>query len=158
MLECCPKRQAGKGFANFLVLRYNVRNQVVKVRSVCGANKKGSNRTSTTRKGRRNPIYMVFLYVTTRNMEEAKGIAQTLIRDKAAGWVNISPVNSMYREGDEVKERDGAALIVKTIESKVQDVEDIVRAAHKNRIHCVASFTLYRLNREYKDWLIGSLA
>jgi len=101
---------------------------------------------------------MVFLYVTTRNMEEAKGIAQTLIREKAAGWVNISPVNSMYREGGEIKEREGASLIVKTIESKVQDVEDIVRAAHKNRIHCVASFTLYRLNREYKDWLIGSLA
>jgi len=101
---------------------------------------------------------MVFLYVTCKNMEEAKKIGRELINHRAAGWVNISPTEAMYRENGELKETDGASLMVKTIESKVPDVEDITRRLHSNAVPCVASFSLYRLNREYKDWLIKSVA
>ena len=101
---------------------------------------------------------MVFLYVTCRNLDEAKAVSRALIERKAAGWVNISPVQAVYRSGDGVKEVDGAAIIIKTIESKVQNVEDTVREFHRGRISCIASFSLYRLNREYKDGLINTVA
>jgi len=100
---------------------------------------------------------MVFLYVTCKDAEEAKKIGRTLVAKKIAGWVNISPIQSVYRDNNEIKEAEGTSLIVKTIESKVQDVEDTVRAIHSHKIPCIAAFTLYRLNREYKDWLIGSI-
>ena len=102
---------------------------------------------------------MVFLYVTCKNVDEAKKIGKALVEGKAAGWVNISPIHGMYRQDGEVKElADGAAILIKTIEQKVQHVEDIVRATHTSKIPCIASFTLYRLNREYKDWLINTVA
>jgi len=101
---------------------------------------------------------MVFLYVTCKNPEEAQKISHTLVGKKIAGWVNIAPINSVYRENGEIKESAGTSLIVKTVESKVQDVEDVVRALQSHKVPCIASFSLYRLNREYKDWLIGSVA
>lgn len=101
---------------------------------------------------------MVFLYVTCRDFDEAKKISRTLVERKAAGWVNISPVQAVYREDGEVKEAEGISLVVKTIESKVQEVEDIVRGLHSSKIPCIASFSLHRLNREYKDWLIRHVA
>jgi len=101
---------------------------------------------------------MVFLYITCKDAEEAKKIGRELVAQKAAGWVNISPAEAIFREDGAVKESMGASLLVKTIESKVQDVEDITRRMHSHRVPCVASFSLYRLNREYKDWLIGAIA
>lgn len=101
---------------------------------------------------------MVFLYVTCKNTEEARRLAKMLVEERAAGWVNVTPAHAVYRQGGEVKEAaDGAAIIVKTIESKVQHVEDVVRANHTSRIPCIAAFSLYRLNREYKDWLISTV-
>jgi uncharacterized protein involved in tolerance to divalent cations len=91
-------------------------------------------------------------------MEEAQRISGELIKRKVAGWVNIQPVTSVYRQDNAVQMRDGAALVIKTIESKVQNVEDTVRELHGAKIPCVAAFTLYRLNREYKDWLINIVA
>lgn len=99
--------------------------------------------------------YMVFLYVTCKNSEEAQKIGHALIEKRIAGWVNSSAINSIYRENGEIKESAGISLIVKTVESKVQDVEDVVRALQSHKVPCIASFSLYRLNREYKDWLIG---
>lgn len=101
---------------------------------------------------------MVFLYITCSSIDEGKRIGAELVRERVAGWVNVSPAQSVYRENGEVKTVDGATIVVKTIESKVQSVEDVVRKLHSHNVPCIASFTLYRLNREYKDWLIGMIA
>jgi len=101
---------------------------------------------------------MIFLYITCKDVDEAKKIGHALIKSKAAGCVNIAPITSVYPEDGEVKEVTEASLIVKTIDSKVQQVENIVRELHSYKIPCMASFALFRLNREYKDWLMSCVA
>lgn len=97
---------------------------------------------------------MVFLYVTCKNHEEAVRIARQIVKKKAAGCVNIFPIRSIYGgDGSDLKETDETSMIVKTIDSKVQEVEDIVRSLHSYKTPCIASFALHRLNREYKEWL-----
>ncbi|MEK7180760.1 MAG: divalent-cation tolerance protein CutA [Patescibacteria group bacterium] len=97
---------------------------------------------------------MVFIYVTCKNHEEAVRIARQLVKKKAAGCVNIFPIQSVYGGGDgELRETDETSMIVKTIDSKVQEAEDIVRSLHSYKTPCIASFALHRLNREYKEWL-----
>jgi len=45
-------------------------------------------------------------------------------------------------------------LILQTQESKLQGLEDVARELVKQDIPpAIASFSIYRLNREYKDWL-----
>ncbi len=97
---------------------------------------------------------MVFLYVTCKNQEEAKRIGRQLIRQRAAGCVNIFPINSIYSEKDGgLHETEETSMIVKTIDSKVQEAEDIIRSIHSYKTPCIATFALHRLNHEYKEWL-----
>lgn len=73
-----------------------------------------------------------------------------------AGSVDLMPSRSFNRENGQVIETTGAVMIVKTIDKHIQDIEDIIRENHHDGIPCIASITLYRLNRDFKDWLIAS--
>jgi periplasmic divalent cation tolerance protein len=101
---------------------------------------------------------MIFLYITCKNMDEARAIAKAVIEKKVAGCVNIFPVQSIYQDDGGAKEVSEVSLLVKTSDSKVQDVEDLVRGLHSYKTPCIASLSLWRLNREYKEWLVGQLA
>ncbi|OGY98565.1 MAG: hypothetical protein A3A43_03045 [Candidatus Liptonbacteria bacterium RIFCSPLOWO2_01_FULL_56_20] len=101
---------------------------------------------------------MVFLYITCPTLEEAKKISHELIRQKVAGCVNIAPIQSIYRDNEGAKEVSEFSLFVKTIDSKVQEVEDVARGIHSYKVPCIATFSLHRLNREYKEWLATAMA
>ncbi len=98
---------------------------------------------------------MVFLYVTCKNHEEAKRIGRQLIKQKAAGCVNIFPIQSIYSEKDGLHETEETSMIIKTIDSKIQEAEDIIRSIHSYKTPCIATFALHRMNHEYKEWLTG---
>src|SRR3989338_1394729 len=101
---------------------------------------------------------MVFVYITCASQEEAKKLGKILLEKKGAGCVNIFPVLSMYPENGSIKEAGEYVLIVKTIDSKVQDVEDIVRKNHSYKVPFIGTISLTRLNSEYKEWLTGAIA
>lgn len=99
---------------------------------------------------------MIFIYVPFQNIDVAKTIAKLLVERKIAGKVDIMPTNSVYRDNGGVTEAAGATLIIMTIDKHVQDIEDIVREHYQGGVPCMATISLYRLNREFKDWLIAS--
>lgn len=96
---------------------------------------------------------MIYLNITFKSMEEAEELARELLRRKAVGIVSLAPIKSFYPVDGEIVEREEALLKVTTIDSKVQEVEDIVREKSSGRIPRVISFSLFRIAREYKDWL-----
>ena len=100
---------------------------------------------------------MVFLYITCKDTDEAKTIGRALITKKLAGCVNIAPIHSIYREDGNLRECGEASLLVKTTDQRVQEVENTVRDLHSYEVPCIASFTLFRLNREYKEWLVSQI-
>ena len=99
---------------------------------------------------------MIFLYIPCKNIDEAKKISKILIDKKVAGQVDMMPIQSISRSSQGIKEEDGVAMFVKTTDKNIQEIEDIVRQYQADKIPCVATFMLYRMNREYKEWLIGS--
>lgn len=101
---------------------------------------------------------MVFLYITCKNHDEAKRIGRQLIKQRAAGCVNILPIASLYSDKDQIIETEEVAMIVKTIDSKIQEVEYLVRQMHGYKTPCIAAFALHRLNREFKEWLTSCVA
>jgi uncharacterized protein involved in tolerance to divalent cations len=99
---------------------------------------------------------MIFIYVPCQNLDTAKIIAKILVEKRMAGKVDIMPTNSVTRENGGVIEASGATMIITTIDKHVQDIEDIVREHYQGGVPCMATITLYRLNRDFKDWLIAS--
>jgi periplasmic divalent cation tolerance protein len=101
---------------------------------------------------------MIFLYITCRDVDEAKKIGRALVEKHLAACANIAPIQSVYSDNGKVKEVNEASLLVKTVEQKVQQAEDVVRALHSYKLPCIASLSLYRLNREYKEWVVSCVA
>ncbi|MEK7134683.1 MAG: divalent cation tolerance protein CutA [Patescibacteria group bacterium] len=97
---------------------------------------------------------MILIYTTCRDTAEAVKIGQLIIEQKMAIAVNLWPIQSL-RAGDggtAVSERE-AILIVKTNEQKVQDVENLILKNHTYAIPFIGVINLYRVNREYKEWM-----
>lgn len=99
---------------------------------------------------------MIFIYVPCQNLDTAKTIAKLLVEKKMAGKVDIMPTNSVTRDNEVITEAPGATMVIMTIDKHVQDVEDIVREHYQGGVPCMATISLYRLNRDFKDWLIAS--
>ncbi len=99
---------------------------------------------------------MIFIYVPCQNLDTAKIIAKLLVEKRMAGKVDIMLTNSFSRDNGGVTEAPGATMIVMTIDKHVQDIEDIVREHYQGGVPCMATISLYRLNRDFKDWLIAS--
>ena len=99
---------------------------------------------------------MIFIYVPCQNLDTAKTIAKLLVDKKMAGKVDILSTNSVSRESTGVVETQGATLIIMTIERHIQGIEDIVREHYHDGIPCIATIALFRLNRDFKDWLLAS--
>lgn len=99
---------------------------------------------------------MIFVYVPCQNLDTAKTIAKVLVEKRMAGKVDIMLTNSFSHADGGVAEVSGATMIIMTIDKHVQGIEDIVREHYQDGVPCMATITLYRLNREFKDWLIAS--
>jgi uncharacterized protein involved in tolerance to divalent cations len=99
---------------------------------------------------------MIFIYVPCQNLDTAKTIAKLLVEKRLAGKVDIMLTNSFCRDNGGVAEIAGATMIIMTIDKHVQDIEDAVRDYHQDGVPCMATITLYRLNRDFKDWLINA--
>lgn len=99
---------------------------------------------------------MIFIYVTFKNVDTAKAVGKLLVEKRMAGSVDLMPTRSFDRENGGVKETTGAVMIVKTIDKHIQAIEDTVREYYQDGIPCFATISLYRLNRDFKDWLISS--
>jgi len=99
---------------------------------------------------------MIFIYVPCQNLDTAKIIAKALVEKRMAGKVDIMLTNSFSRDNGGVAEVSGATMIIMTIDKHVQNIEDIVREYYQDGVPCMATISLYRLNRDFKDWLINA--
>lgn len=98
---------------------------------------------------------MVFIYTTCQNSEEARKIGKIVVEKKLAGCVNIWPIESIYFWEDEIKEDDEAVLLIKTVESKVSEIENLILQNHSYSTPIIAVINIHRINREYKEWLMN---
>lgn len=100
---------------------------------------------------------MIFVYSTFKDIEEAKRIGKLIIERRLAGCVNIWPIDSIYISDNETKEAGEAAMIIKTSEPKMQEIESLISENHSYNVPCVACLDVRRINQAYKEWLVRCL-
>ena len=98
---------------------------------------------------------MVSIYITCKNLEEGEKIADAIMAVRAAGCVNMFPSKSVWRNDDKdaIEKYEEAVLMVKTLEHKTPEIEEIVRRVGTYKTPCIAVIPISRINREYKEWL-----
>ncbi|MGC9603572.1 MAG: divalent-cation tolerance protein CutA [Minisyncoccia bacterium] len=98
---------------------------------------------------------MVLIYSTCRDIEEARKLSKLFVEKKVVACVDMWPVESCYIWEGALKCENEYALLIKTNESKVQDVEDIIHQNHSYSVPVVATVDVRRVNRDYKEWMSG---
>jgi len=96
------------------------------------------------------------MYVPCQNIDTAKIIGKILIEKSMAGKIDVIPIHSIYKVEGGVTMVPRVVMIIKTVDKHIQGIEDIIREHQQDGVPCIASITLYRLNRDFKDWLIGA--
>ena len=99
---------------------------------------------------------MVLIHVTYSNEEEAGKISKIVLEKGLAGTVDLWRINSLHidMESKELISAPGVALLIKTVEAKVQEIENLIHEHNQHKtLPCIAVINLFRINREYKEWL-----
>ncbi|KKS82958.1 MAG: CutA1 divalent ion tolerance protein [Candidatus Wolfebacteria bacterium GW2011_GWC1_43_10] len=97
---------------------------------------------------------MVLIYTTCRDEEEAKKISSLLVEKHLAACVDMWPVSSCYRWEGAIRCENEYELLVKTSESKLQDIEDMIAANHSYSVPFIGAVDVRRINRPYKEWMV----
>lgn len=94
------------------------------------------------------------VYVTTRDANEAKKIAQDLLTKRLVACVNIiGPVNSLYAWEGKICDEQEVVLIAKTRQSLVEEITAAVKKLHRYECPCIVSWPLTQGNPDFFDWI-----
>jgi periplasmic divalent cation tolerance protein len=97
---------------------------------------------------------IILVYVTHENMEEAKKIADHLLKKRLIACANMFPVKSIYREEGKTIEGDEVATILKTRRENWDSVRDEIRKIHPYDNPCIVSLK-GRANNVFQEWVIS---
>lgn len=94
------------------------------------------------------------LYVTTKDLEQARHIGRTLLERKLIACANILPqMESIYRWNGEVQNDSEAVLILKTNTKLVEDATQAVLELHSYETPCVLALPIESGAKDYIQWL-----
>ncbi len=98
-------------------------------------------------------IYMV--YVTASGKNEAKIIAKEIVFNRLAACANVSDkIDSFYWWENKFEEKAEAAIIFKTRESLLWDLEQEIKNIHSYSCPCIVAMPIEYVSKEYAEWVI----
>ncbi|MFC2131340.1 divalent-cation tolerance protein CutA [Bacteroidota bacterium] len=98
------------------------------------------------------------VYVTTGTIQNAKEIAKILVSERLAACCSIiQNVISVFSWQNNIEERNEYMLIIKTIEKKLNQLEERVLQLSLDEVPEILSNPIDYAHKEYYDWLISSL-
>lgn len=95
-----------------------------------------------------------FVYITTKNKEEAQRIGRNLVDERLVASVNIfGNITSMYWWDGSVQEASETVLIAKTRHKLVDAVIERIKSLHSYECPCVVSWPIDQANPQYLQWI-----
>ncbi len=95
-----------------------------------------------------------FVYITTKDKEEARKIGKALVEEKLAACVNIiDAMNSFYFWEGKLQDEQEAILIAKTKEKLVPELTQRVKSLHSYSCPCVVALPIMDGNQDFLAWV-----
>ena len=100
----------------------------------------------------------IFIYITCRNVEEARQIGKSLVQDRLVACINIlNNVESIYCWNDKIEEDTEVILIAKSNLSLYQEIEQRVKSLHSYTNPCIIYYKIDGGSKIYLDWINHSI-
>ncbi len=98
---------------------------------------------------------VMFVYVTTADIEEAKTLGRKLVEEQLAACANILPgATSIFRWQGKVEEAEEAVLILKTTEQKLERLIERAKSLHSYDCPCNEALPVVEGNRDFLEWVV----
>ena len=101
-----------------------------------------------------------FVYVTTKDRNEAIQIGTAIVEEKLAACANVlDGMESIYRWKGKVETSSECVLVLKTSYSNVTKLTSRVKEMHSYEVPCVISLNIAEQegNAEYLNWILQSV-
>ncbi len=96
----------------------------------------------------------VSVYITFKDVKEAKNIARTLVEDRLLACANVyQHVSSFYRWKGAVQSDTESALIGKTRESNQKKIIKRVKELHSYQVPCIVFWPVKAGDKDFLDWI-----
>jgi periplasmic divalent cation tolerance protein len=94
------------------------------------------------------------VYITAKNVSEARKLGRALLKDRLAACVNIlGPVESMYWWKGAVQNDKESALIAKTTARNLDALIRKVLSIHSYDVPCVVALPIAKGNPAFLRWI-----
>ncbi|GAB4861335.1 hypothetical protein Ancab_036496 [Ancistrocladus abbreviatus] len=99
----------------------------------------------------------IVVYVTVRNKEAGKKLAESIVKERLAACVNRVPgIESVYEWKGEIQTDSEELLIIKTRESLLGSLTEHVKANHEYDLPEVIALPITGGNTQYLEWIKNS--
>ena len=96
---------------------------------------------------------MRIIYITCKDIDEAKNISQHLIEKKLVACANIFPINSIYPWKGEIQDTEEIVVLLKTTDNNYEKVETEIKKIHSYDTPAIYSWIVDKINKDYLDWV-----
>jgi periplasmic divalent cation tolerance protein len=93
------------------------------------------------------------VYISSRDMDEARRIAAALVGEKLVACVNCWPITSVFSWEGDIEEGAEVAMICKTRTDLVPDVIRRVKELHSYEVPCITSWKIDAGSMDYLEWV-----
>lgn len=95
----------------------------------------------------------IIIYITYKNIREAKKVAEKLLEDRLIACVNYFPIESSYWWHGKVETGKEIVSLVKTRKSNWSKVKKAVEAIHPYETPCIMKLDV-SANDAYAQWIL----
>lgn len=95
------------------------------------------------------------VYVTCGSDDEARRLSRGLVEKRLAACVNIAEVTSVYEWKGKIEDDSERLLIIKTIDSKFDELERYVKSNHSYECPEILALEVKTGSKEYIDWAVS---
>jgi len=94
----------------------------------------------------------IIIYITHKNLKEAKKVAEHLLREKLIACVNYFPIESSYWWKGKIENSKEIVSLMKTKKENWKKVKAEVEKIHPYDVPCIMKIEV-EANKEYFDWI-----
>ena len=100
----------------------------------------------------------IIVITTTETKEDAEKLAEEIITNKLGTCVQIEgPIMSVYRWHGKVQRSKEFRMQIKTIKSKFQDLDELIRNVHPYEVPEVVALPIVDGSKTYLNWLVDEI-
>lgn len=95
------------------------------------------------------------IYITTKDIAEARKIANYLVRQRLVACCNIIPkIESIYHWKNKTEKASESAMFCKTKKSLVFKVIKEIKKMHSYDVPCVVSLEIKEGDKDFLNWIL----